>query len=793
MPVPPAAIDPRWRLPLKVAVLLGPPDGSKPTISDRCDYLIPISASVGIGGHALDSITFSYDLDRYGKRLQDTTTPSGFSRTVEVRVENPINGKLDRVIAWGRLARQPQAIGANETVSFIARLEHFLFGERLTGYPIHDPATGGWVTVRQAIIANPVIDETRLPNRSDKVPVNTDQGDWNAKTNSPTLVSGGAGSALGDWYTVTEPGSTELDGLKNWTKGERLSFNGVRWVKGRPGPALLFIDPESMRTAPAKLLQAAIASRWDLATLVERICWTCNGSEQWIKNPPFAELQAVLGSGTSLLEHHGIPLGLSLPEALDNLLSPYGFSWFVRHSVDVADPDLPVTSTVTVIERGFGLPIDLKLQRLADPIDSAKTNIDSVSLAYDVAERPNVVHGLSKLAMREGTFTLFASWPREFDTLDISDLKEEKKTDEHPHADVFRKFVLNEAGDYTGTRPEITAATSLADLFGVPTVPMRRRLRPALTLGKDRKVATKSLLGENGYLLEWFKDDRDGWVKYPHSFGVLEHEGGIRVELNQDLIDAFLLRQRIGNAPLPVFRITCCIEGDALVDYITPRREASANAAEIVRVFNLEHKFHDNKVTNTGATASVVFDDHHASITAANAGAAGAGAIFVGIDLTDELQVGDRLVIHGSSDNDGIYHVGATPFIFGGMTQIPLLEALATSTGDGELAWQTDEEFPFPAMKEYCDKIQADEDFVVIHANAGLFGMDHPEYVIGVIVPAVSHRNLSLNSYALSTVTQRHPQITRLDFRFNPEQAVAITLEQYDRVTDRAEVRRLKK
>ena len=46
------------------------------------------------------------------------------------------------------------------------------------------------------------------------------RGNWDAATNTPTLVSGGAGNAEGDYYNVSVAGSTNLDGETNWEVGD---------------------------------------------------------------------------------------------------------------------------------------------------------------------------------------------------------------------------------------------------------------------------------------------------------------------------------------------------------------------------------------------------------------------------------------------------------------------------------------------------------------------------------------------------------------------------------------------
>ena len=55
------------------------------------------------------------------------------------------------------------------------------------------------------------------------------QGTWNASTNTPTLASGTGTN--GYYYVVGTSGSTNLDGVTDWTAGDWLIFNGTAWQK----------------------------------------------------------------------------------------------------------------------------------------------------------------------------------------------------------------------------------------------------------------------------------------------------------------------------------------------------------------------------------------------------------------------------------------------------------------------------------------------------------------------------------------------------------------------------------
>ncbi len=713
-PPPPSIIAPRYRRPLPYAVLLGDNAGNRPAITDVVDFLEVEDLQSLTGAERLDSIRFKIDLEAFNARLQDTTTPTGFNRVVEVRGVNPLTGKLDRCLGWGRLAAQPQRIdGSSETVGMTARLDHFLFGTPLRGYQSFEPISETEVFVATDVPLNPEIDGTLFPNRSSQV-----------------------------------------------------NANGARYL----------LHPESLRSGPARTLQAATATRCDLTSTIFMLCWLMNADEDWITNPTLAELTAVCGSNEILLENVTLERGPYLPVVLDKLLERFGFTWFVEHSIDTTDAALPVTSKIRVLERGVGPKVSLRMQRLCDRLDNAQTNVHELGLTYDIAARPNVISGFSALALREGTFELGPSWFGSQDTLTIADLE----IQDPMNVDVFRQFVLNEAGDQIGKRVENTDATDLNPLFGRNTVPRRRRFLPALTRGQ----ADKELIGVNGYLVEWRQSD-DVWKPVPWSYSILDTECGVLFEtISEEFRTEYLRRARSvpsGTAPPACVRITCCIEGDFRTHCRADRRDISPNGAEHERDFTLSDKFGDRRVCDSGDFQSQFYDERHHEITGLYSGTVLPSQIQIGADLSEWLEEGDRLQIVGGTLNDGTYHVASVSWSSPTLT-IDIREALPDDeTIEGTLCVLTDEEQPDTKMQGFVEVLQQREDFCLITAEpVVLHGLDRVEYRRGQLIPEVTPRNLSLKSLSASAADaeQRHPQVIgfRYDFR---QQHTVLVLEQF--------------
>lgn len=83
-----------------------------------------------------------------------------------------------------------------------------------------------------------------------------DKGYWNANTNTPTLTS--SVGVRGDFYTVTDPGTTNLDGHDEWFADDVAYFNGSVWLRWKGPTTVDNIDGAG--TTGRSIMAAASAS-----------------------------------------------------------------------------------------------------------------------------------------------------------------------------------------------------------------------------------------------------------------------------------------------------------------------------------------------------------------------------------------------------------------------------------------------------------------------------------------------------------------------------------------------------
>jgi len=523
-------------------VLLGPEDGSTPTVEDECRWLVPVSATQSMGAERLDTIKCRVDFGRGGKRLQDTTNPVGFHRQLELRKLDE-EGEPTEVVGWGMIAIDSQQVAMQDGETITARLDHFLFGGVLEETPYWDEINSAVRYVHLPAIINPTIDDVFEPNKSDRT--HPDRGD------SP-----------------------------------------------------LFYHPESHRLPGASTLQGQTAEEWSFKHVIHWLCWQLNEDETYVTNPTLDELEPAFATeaGFARIRNLHLKYGRTLPQLLDDLLTPFGYGWQRVYSLE---SDVRKTK-LRFFERGKGPKVKLLMQPIGETINTRKTNVSQFSLDYDIAKLSNEIIGRGALELYEATFPLVPAWDPADDDTGIETL-EVGQSNAISKKDVGRKFVLNEAGDYTDVRAWIDDRFNLDDILGEEHVIRRRRFRPCLS-----QHASGDDESSNGYVVEWWDEDQDdatdhddpedpGWVKVKHAHQPLEKECGVMFtgstppgEFLQKLVD------ETDPEVQPLFvRITCCIEGDRALSHRSTKRDSSPNG-EIVPLFiDLHDRFKYRQVDST--------------------------------------------------------------------------------------------------------------------------------------------------------------------------------------------------
>lgn len=307
-----------------------------------------------------------------------------------------------------------------------------------------------------------------------------------------------------------------------------------RVLGNRRPNSLLFLDQESVRTARSQGTNGGIPEYWTISDAVQYLCGHCNQAATFIDNPTPADLNGI--NANDVLRDLRISIGSTLPEALDKLLDAFGFTWYVDLSNPFGRP------RIRVFRRGVPMPAGVlpggpksttvRLDAVGGTVlDSPSTEVYEFQLDYDSSATANIITAIGGYYRQEETYELVPSWNPADDAIAIEDTAQHSAREGTlpETARVWRDWVLNEAGDYTGLRPGIvTPALKVLGLNNKAVVPRRRRFLPTLTLRPD---GTAPAGQHDGIHVEYTLDGGTTWKPLEElgdSVEVLNHECGIR-------------------------------------------------------------------------------------------------------------------------------------------------------------------------------------------------------------------------------------------------------------------------
>lgn len=364
-----------------------------------------------------------------------------------------------------------------------------------------------------------------------------------------------------------------------------------------------WIDPGSARTDKARVTNGnQTANLWTLGQATVTLCRLANPTEDLVLNPELTEVTNVLKDGPAL-KNWTLPRNAWLPELLDKLLHPHGCDWYL----------VPVRAAtgirlrIKLFKRGSGTEVAVQRERVGTSVRPGRNNLLELDCEWNVADIANKIRVQSAPKMKEITVELKRGWPESDDELTCDELKKsdpESVFDEH--RDAWRRWVLNEAGDYAGSRPTVDAAhpwleIKTGDWFDVrplldtADVPRRRKFERPLTF--DNRTNERLNM-----LVQAWDPDEDIW-NHIGGWSPLEHECGIYFDGDIPPDDLVKLGEDAR------IRITACLVSDIRDEALAARRPESPNGADIELVLDLGDRFFSRTRQKSGNYQSILIDD----------------------------------------------------------------------------------------------------------------------------------------------------------------------------------------
>lgn len=457
------------------------------------------------------------------------------------------NGVL-QAVHWGKVSVQEIDMGSDEGIKLVSRLEETHFGKPLWFQHAYDPISQSIAYLDHDVVFNPEIKKVIVGNMR--------------------VAQSAAGQPNLGYNLFLDPASSE-------------TVNAANFQRARVTP----IDD------PAFVAEN-VSENWNLIEAVMYLCGECNPSGP-ITNPTFEELSAVLSGDRRVLKNHTIRNGLYLPEALEALLEPYGYTFRIEYTT-------PTSRKIVILQNGVGSFKEVKWQAAGSVLDLAQQEADQIQLQYDTSMACNAVTAMGSFAELEATWYLKPAWLESQDETSLKFLKKNGpfwETNPEYHR-VWRDWVLDEAGDYGrawGDQPANTANTHLSEYFTaafntpMTLVPKRRKFHPMLTRGSDGQPY--GITG--GCKVEWWRPNKPGGAGWEVLYTsnemfncrLLEHECGISFTGSSP---PMMIRKQRSNAKI---RITATVRSDTRI-IATADSGNSVNKDTHRRQLDVNQRFH---------------------------------------------------------------------------------------------------------------------------------------------------------------------------------------------------------
>jgi hypothetical protein len=232
--------------------------------------------------------------------------------------------------------------------------------------------------------------------------------------------------------------------------------------------------------------------------------------------------------------------GMSVPDAMEKCCEPTGVRFRFEACIEEGEP----AERIVLYRDGEERQVELNLQRAGERLSVSRTNIagiDSEREYYPVTRR---YVGRGAVKVYEAAFGLVKAWDGALEGKVQSEYSPSTSTDFESVRDVYRRWCLNEAGDYTDPPYSRGQAYDFASLFEGEAYMQRRR--------EFLKTAEGTMLLEVSY------DDGQTWSGYAGSYELFDDECG--VWLDDDALSTEMWAAI--SAGTLLMRMTAAVEGD---------------------------------------------------------------------------------------------------------------------------------------------------------------------------------------------------------------------------------------
>jgi hypothetical protein len=274
--------------------------------------------------------------------------------------------------------------------------------------------------------------------------------------------------------------------------------------------------------------------------------------------------------------------GLSLLEALHRCCETAGIQFCLVPRLAETGP----AQAVLFYRNACGRCVELNCQPRGDRLSVSRTNVAAMHSTRNLYPVTHRYIGQGDFKTYEATFALLPAWDPALEDTNYYKFSPSTNPDFDSVKDVYRKWCLNEAGDYTDPPYSQGEPYYFSKVFeGAEYSARRRRFWPALSLGSYGRSL--------GYFVEVSLDYGDNWSVYRHSFDNLLDECGIWLSSDQFDVDTWVACLK---GALRV-RITASVVSDTRLTATVSDGPVGSTAPVVDHLLTLPRRFRYRKVS----------------------------------------------------------------------------------------------------------------------------------------------------------------------------------------------------
>ncbi len=275
--------------------------------------------------------------------------------------------------------------------------------------------------------------------------------------------------------------------------------------------------------------------------------------------------------------------GLNLTEALQRCCERIGLRFNFVPRFSPTGPD----QAIVFYKSGMGRTVELNCQRRGEQFSISKTNIARLHSRKNFWPVTHKYIGQGDTKVYEATFDLVKAWDPVGEDTNYDKFSPSTNVNFYLVKDVYRKWCLNEAGDYSGAPYNQGGAFDFSKIFQNSNfVRRRRRFWPALTVDKQGKSL--------GYFLQVSFDNGLHWWQYLYAFNNLLDECGVWLSSDQLDVDTWVAALK----GVLKFRITASVISDERLTCAVADGPVNSTAPVVEHIITLPRQFKYRKVSS---------------------------------------------------------------------------------------------------------------------------------------------------------------------------------------------------